>query len=81
MTIEECPKKTNVTTKGIKELRKMLLSGVPLKKMILRKSPTSIVCNTTDLAEKITDFADQDRYLIGKVCEEESSIHKYSSFF
>ena len=80
VTIEECPKKPNVTTKGIKALRKILLSGVPPKKMMLRKSPTAIVCNTAELAAKITDFNDQDRYLIGKVCQEESSIHKYSNF-
>ena len=40
---------------------------------------TKKVCNTTELAAKITDFNNQDRYLIGKECKdrEENSIQKY----
>ena len=44
---------------------------------MLRESPTAIVCNATELTSNMTDFNDRDRYLIGKVCKEESSIHKY----
>ena len=64
MSIKECPEPSSV--RGARLLRKML-----------RKSPTAIVCNATDLTSEIADFNDLDRYLIGKVCKEESSIHKY----
>ena len=64
MSIEECPEPSSV--RGARKLRKML-----------RESPTAIVRNATELTSKITDFNDRDRYLIGKVCKEESSIHKY----
>ena len=47
----------------------------------IRKSPSSIVCNKTELADKINKikpFRDQDRYLIGRRdCNEKSSIDKY----
>ena len=66
VTIEEC----RPEPRGIKGL----------KNMLLRKSPTAIVCNITELAAEITAFNDQDRYLIGRVCEEGSSIHKYLKF-
>lgn len=49
----------------------------PLK-LKIRGAETMKVCNTAELAAKIKDFDDLDRYLIGKVCEgEESSIQKY----
>ena len=66
---EECFEPSS--PKGAKGLS-MLLK----KEMMLRKSPQR-VCNTTVLQSKIPDFNDRDRYLIGKVCKEESSIHKY----
>ena len=68
VTIEECSPETS-SARGIKGLKKRLLR--------LRESPTAIVCDKTELAAKITAFNDQDRYLIGQVCEEGSSIYKY----
>ena len=44
----------------------------------IRNSPSCIVCNKTELAKKITDFTNWDRYLIGRQdCNERSSIDKY----
>ena len=68
---KECPEPSS--TKGAKGLRRLLR-----KKPMLRKSPTAIACNTTELESKISEkWHDQDRYLIGKVCDEGRSIHKY----
>ena len=69
MSIKECPEPSSI--RGAKGLKRLL------SRKMLRKRPTAIVCNTTELTSKITDFNDQDRYLIGNVCKEESSIHKY----
>ena len=43
----------------------------------IRKRPSAIVCNTTELVNATADFYDKDRYLIGKECEEGNSIQKY----
>ena len=69
VTIEECSPETSQAARGMAGLKKRLLR--------LRESPTAIVCDKTELAAKITAFNDQDRYLIGQVCEEGSSIYKY----
>merc|ERR1719339_66895 len=76
ISIEECPEPRS--TKGAKGLRRLLR-----KKPMLRESPTAIACDTKELESKISDFNetwhDQDRYLIGKVCDEGSSIHKFNT--